>query len=215
MSALTRSKPRLAAGQQALSRSDTVCVQVRTAAPAVQKSSASFHLKQDHQASHEWLYVGRLDEPGATKRGAVAPCPARRAASRPRDPESRRQMMESGRPVVIGANVWIGAGGVILPRDHQTKWRNYRGGHCGYARCALKRAGHRGSSTFAEVIVSYRRRKGKGDGPGRCNCASCLASAPTSPCDQDGANPSRFCSATVRSLLRLHGACIRNANRRD
>lgn len=33
----------------------------------------------------------------------------------PRDPVQRRQMLESGRPVVIGANVWIGGGAIILP----------------------------------------------------------------------------------------------------
>lgn len=37
------------------------------------------------------------------------------AADHPRDPEQRRAMLESGRPVVIGANVWIGAGAIILP----------------------------------------------------------------------------------------------------
>lgn len=33
----------------------------------------------------------------------------------PRDPVQRRQMLEFGRPVVIGANVWIGGGAIILP----------------------------------------------------------------------------------------------------
>lgn len=37
------------------------------------------------------------------------------AADHPRDPEQRRAMLESGRPVIIGANVWIGAGAMILP----------------------------------------------------------------------------------------------------
>ena len=37
------------------------------------------------------------------------------AADHPRDPAQRRQMLESGRPVTIGANVWIGAGAMILP----------------------------------------------------------------------------------------------------
>ena len=33
----------------------------------------------------------------------------------PRDPVQRRQMLEFGRSVVIGANVWIGSGAIILP----------------------------------------------------------------------------------------------------
>ena len=36
-------------------------------------------------------------------------------ADHPREPELRAQMLEYGRPVVIGANVWIGAGALILP----------------------------------------------------------------------------------------------------
>jgi len=37
------------------------------------------------------------------------------AADHPRDPEVRRAGLEFGRPVAIGANVWIGAGALILP----------------------------------------------------------------------------------------------------
>lgn len=37
------------------------------------------------------------------------------AADHPRDPESRRADFELGRPVRIGANVWIGGGAIILP----------------------------------------------------------------------------------------------------
>lgn len=37
------------------------------------------------------------------------------AADHPRDPVQRRDMLESGRPIVIGANVWIGAGAMIMP----------------------------------------------------------------------------------------------------
>ena len=36
-------------------------------------------------------------------------------ADHPRDPAIRRQMLEFGRPITIGANVWIGAGALILP----------------------------------------------------------------------------------------------------
>ena len=36
-------------------------------------------------------------------------------ADHPRDPTQRRAMLEFGRPVRIGANVWIGAGALILP----------------------------------------------------------------------------------------------------
>lgn len=36
-------------------------------------------------------------------------------ADHPREPELRAQMLEFGRPVGIGANVWIGAGALILP----------------------------------------------------------------------------------------------------
>jgi maltose O-acetyltransferase len=36
-------------------------------------------------------------------------------ADHPRDPVQRRAGLEFGRPVSIGANVWIGAGAIILP----------------------------------------------------------------------------------------------------
>ena len=36
-------------------------------------------------------------------------------ADHPRDPAQRRQMLEFGRPVHIGANVWIGTGAIVLP----------------------------------------------------------------------------------------------------
>lgn len=37
------------------------------------------------------------------------------AADHPRDAESRRAMLEFGRPVTIGSDVWIGGGAVIVP----------------------------------------------------------------------------------------------------
>jgi maltose O-acetyltransferase len=37
------------------------------------------------------------------------------AADHPRDPALRREMLECGRPVRIGANVWIGGGAIVLP----------------------------------------------------------------------------------------------------
>jgi maltose O-acetyltransferase len=36
-------------------------------------------------------------------------------ADHPRDPAFRAQMLEFGRPIRIGANVWIGGGALILP----------------------------------------------------------------------------------------------------
>jgi maltose O-acetyltransferase len=36
-------------------------------------------------------------------------------ADHPRDPAQRRAGLEFGRPVIIGANVWIGGGAIILP----------------------------------------------------------------------------------------------------
>ncbi|MBN9061004.1 MAG: sugar O-acetyltransferase [Rhizobiales bacterium] len=36
-------------------------------------------------------------------------------ADHPREPELRAQRLEFGRPVTIGANVWIGGGAIILP----------------------------------------------------------------------------------------------------
>ena len=36
-------------------------------------------------------------------------------ADHPRDPEQRLRMLEFGRPITIGANVWIGGGAIILP----------------------------------------------------------------------------------------------------
>ena len=38
-----------------------------------------------------------------------------READHPRDPAQRRAGLEFGRPVGIGANVWIGAAAIILP----------------------------------------------------------------------------------------------------
>lgn len=37
------------------------------------------------------------------------------AADHPRDPALRRRGLESGRPVRVGSNVWIGAGALVLP----------------------------------------------------------------------------------------------------
>ncbi len=37
------------------------------------------------------------------------------AADHPRDPAVRARMVEYGRPVTIGANVWIGGGAILLP----------------------------------------------------------------------------------------------------
>ncbi|MCE2563791.1 sugar O-acetyltransferase [Komagataeibacter sp. FNDCF1] len=37
------------------------------------------------------------------------------AANHPRDPALRQKMLESGRPVTIGRNVWIGGGAILLP----------------------------------------------------------------------------------------------------
>ncbi|WP_281288531.1 sugar O-acetyltransferase [Pistricoccus aurantiacus] len=36
-------------------------------------------------------------------------------ADHPRDPEQRERMLEFGRPISIGKNVWIGGGAIILP----------------------------------------------------------------------------------------------------
>ncbi len=36
-------------------------------------------------------------------------------ADHPRDPAQRRAGLEFGRPIVIGADVWIGGGAIILP----------------------------------------------------------------------------------------------------
>ncbi|PHK95807.1 maltose acetyltransferase [Pseudoroseomonas rhizosphaerae] len=37
------------------------------------------------------------------------------AADHPRDPALRARLLEFGRPVTIGSNVWIGGGAIILP----------------------------------------------------------------------------------------------------
>lgn len=46
---------------------------------------------------------------------AIGPAVQILAADHPRDPELRRQGVRFGRPVTIGANVWIGGGAIILP----------------------------------------------------------------------------------------------------
>ena len=37
------------------------------------------------------------------------------AADHPRDAETRRTLLELARPISIGANVWLGAGAIVLP----------------------------------------------------------------------------------------------------
>ena len=46
---------------------------------------------------------------------AIGPAVQILAADHPRDPGLRRQKVRFGRPVTIGANVWIGGGAIILP----------------------------------------------------------------------------------------------------
>jgi maltose O-acetyltransferase len=46
---------------------------------------------------------------------AIGPAVQILAADHPRDPALRRQKVRFGRPVTIGANVWIGGGAIILP----------------------------------------------------------------------------------------------------
>jgi maltose O-acetyltransferase len=46
---------------------------------------------------------------------AIGPAVQILAADHPRDPRLRRQQVRFGRPVTIGANVWIGGGAIILP----------------------------------------------------------------------------------------------------
>ena len=46
---------------------------------------------------------------------AIGPAVLILAADHPRDPELRRRKIRFGRPVTIGANVWIGGGAIILP----------------------------------------------------------------------------------------------------
>ncbi|WP_281176466.1 sugar O-acetyltransferase [Phenylobacterium immobile] len=48
-------------------------------------------------------------------RTAVGPGVQILTADHPRDPETRRMGLEFGRPVRIGADVWIGGGALILP----------------------------------------------------------------------------------------------------
>ncbi|MDF0729403.1 sugar O-acetyltransferase [Pseudomonas entomophila] len=45
----------------------------------------------------------------------IAPAVQIYTADHPMDPEVRRTGLESGRPVTIGNNVWIGGGAIILP----------------------------------------------------------------------------------------------------
>lgn len=49
------------------------------------------------------------------ERTQIGPAVQILAADHPRDPALRAKMLEFGRPVTIGANVWIGGGAIILP----------------------------------------------------------------------------------------------------
>jgi maltose O-acetyltransferase len=40
------------------------------------------------------------------------------AADHPRDPAVRKSGLENGKPIVIGKNVWIGGGAILLPGIH-------------------------------------------------------------------------------------------------
>ncbi|MEA3011087.1 MAG: maltose O-acetyltransferase [Sphingomonadales bacterium] len=46
---------------------------------------------------------------------AIGPAVQILASDHPRDPRLRQQKVRFGRPVTIGANVWIGGGAIILP----------------------------------------------------------------------------------------------------
>lgn len=46
---------------------------------------------------------------------AIGPSVQILASDHPRDPRMREQKVRFGRPVIIGANVWIGGGAIILP----------------------------------------------------------------------------------------------------
>ena len=46
---------------------------------------------------------------------AIGPAVQILAADHPRDPALRRRLVRFGRPVTIGANVWIGGGAIVLP----------------------------------------------------------------------------------------------------
>ena len=46
---------------------------------------------------------------------AIGPAVQILASDHPRDPRLRREKVRFGRPVTIGANVWIGGGAIILP----------------------------------------------------------------------------------------------------
>lgn len=45
----------------------------------------------------------------------IGPCVQIYAADHPLDPSLRRANLENGKPVRIGANVWIGGGAILLP----------------------------------------------------------------------------------------------------
>jgi maltose O-acetyltransferase len=46
---------------------------------------------------------------------AIGPAVQILASDHPRNPELRRQQVRFGRPISIGANVWVGGGAIILP----------------------------------------------------------------------------------------------------
>lgn len=54
-----------------------------------------------------WVEIG--------DRTQIGPAVQIYAADHPRDPVARRAGLENGKPVRIGANVWVGGGAIILP----------------------------------------------------------------------------------------------------
>ena len=70
-------------------------------------------------------------------------------ADHPRDPAQRRAGLEFGRPVTIGANVWIGGGGDHPARRDGGRRRHRRRRRRGHARRAVRCYGGRQSSEGA------------------------------------------------------------------
>ena len=104
-------------------------------------------------------------------------------ADHPRDPAQRRAMLESGRPISIGRNVWIGAARADPARRHDRRRRDRRRRQRGDARRAGRGhgRGEPGTGDWAGVIAPPRVHGAALTDTGRRSATRSCSEAATPP----------------------------------